>query len=98
MSNIEYEIEHGNIRIKYLGIEDIESFGFTYIKTHPGTSESYFEKKDSEWGLDFDPELNGGSFIRIYVFGLDGDTTSFSGIVKNKSELKRILKMIGVIE
>lgn len=78
--------------------EVIENFGFNYIKTHPGTTESYFELPNSEWGIDFDPVWNGKPFIRIYVFGCDGDTTHFSGVITNPLELKFILKSIGVIE
>ena len=75
--------------------EVIEEFGFKYIKTHPGTTESYFEFPDSEWGLDFDPNWKS---ILIYVFGCDGDTTYFAGTVNNPIELEFILKSIGVIE
>ena len=78
--------------------EVIESFGFEYIKTHPGTTESYFELPNSEWGIDFDPDWNSKPFIRIYVFGCDGDTTYFSGTINNSIELEFILKNIGIIE
>ena len=78
--------------------EIIESYGFEYIKTHPGTTEAYFELPDSEWGIDFDPDWNSKPFIRIYVFGCDGDTTHFSGIINNPVELEFIFKSIGVIE
>ena len=78
--------------------EVIESFGFEYIKTHPGTTESYFELPNSEWGIDFDPDWNSKPFIRIYVFGCDGDTTHFSGIINNPVELEFIFKSIGVIK
>ena len=78
--------------------EIIESYGFEYIKTHPGTTEAYFELPDSEWGIDFDPDWNSKPFIRIYEFGCDGDTTFFSGVLNNSIELEFILKSIGVIE
>ena len=78
--------------------EVIESYGFKYIKTHPGTTESYFEFPDSEWGLDFDPNWKGILYIRIYVFGCDGDTTYFAGTINNPIELEFILKSVGVIE
>lgn len=78
--------------------EVIEGFGFKYIKTHPGTTESYFEFPDSEWGLDFDPNWKGILYIRIYVFDCDGDITYFAGTINNPVELEFILKSIGVIE
>ena len=78
--------------------EVIEGFGFKYIKTQPGTTESYFEFPNSEWGLDFDPNWKGILYIRIYVFDCDGDTTYFAGTVNNPIELEFILKSIGVIE
>ena len=78
--------------------EVIEGFGFKYIKTQPGTTESYFEFPNSEWGLDFDPNWKGILYIRIYVFDCDGDTTYFAGTVNNPIELEFILKSVGVIE
>ena len=78
--------------------EVIEGFGFKYIKTQPGTTESYFEFPNSEWGLDFDPNWKGILYIRIYVFDCDGDTTYFAGTINNPVELEFILKSIGVIE
>ena len=78
--------------------EVIERFGFKYIKTQPGTTESYFEFPNSEWGLDFDPNWKGILYIRIYVFDCDGDTTYFAGTINNPVELEFILKSIGVIE
>ena len=84
--------------LKPITQEVIESFGFKYIKTHPGTTESYFELPNSEWGIDFDPDWNFKPFIRIYEFGCDGDTTFFSGVINNPIELEFILKSVGVIE
>ena len=94
--------EHGTIewgddftqtfRVKYLDREDIESLGFKYCKESDlATIYSY---KDY-----FIAYYNSGH-ISITEMGemCRRDTILFNGRIKNKSELKRILKMIGVIE
>ena len=81
-----------DIRVKYLDSEDIESLGFKYCKKSDlATIYSY---KDY-----FIAYYNSGH-ISITEIGemCRRDTILFNGRIKNKSELKRILKMIGVTE
>lgn len=75
------------IRVKYLDSEDIKSLGFT---SDP-SGERYFEFKWYQLYVDIHQDFN----ITIYN---DNPIIVFQGRVKNKSELKRILKMIGVME
>ena len=72
-------LRDGQIRVKYLDKEDIESLGFTQ------TIEDQYYKDDFELLIDDD------LFIQI----IKDDGFIFQGAIKNKSELKRILKMIG---
>jgi hypothetical protein len=82
-------------RVKYLDKEDIESLGWEFIKQHPGTSNFDFEKES--YSLNFDPEFGGKWNLRIYD-GEDQDSefNYFSGYVKNKSELIKLLKQLGI--
>lgn len=71
-------------RVKYLDKEDIESFGFE-LAWNEWNEHTY---TNAELMLQFNPS---GHVYRLYV----ASEIRFKGIIKNKSELKRILKQIG---
>lgn len=72
-------------RVKYLDKEDIESLGFKFIMT---SYDGYWELGNITLGYSYDKRLQ----IR------KGTETIFLGTIKNKSELKRILKQVGIYE
>ena len=82
------------IRVKYLDKSDIESFGFEFNKTF----QNFIIVTDS----------NDTIFLNMYsdynvLIGKDygmgcKESILFKGIIKNKSELQQVLKMIRVIE
>lgn len=86
-----------NYRVKYLDQEDIESLGFKatspryFIIAAPG-SLGYFTEVvlDYRWFTSKD--------CKIYIRGKRGDEHEniFVGQIKNKSELKRLLKQLGI--
>jgi len=80
-------------RVKYLDKEDIESLGFSYYKTHPGMEQMEFDK--GEYELTYNPNFKGKQWLRINLEG-EGDVTLFSGSIKNKSELKVLLKQLNI--
>jgi len=82
------------IRVKYLDQKDIESFGFHLIGGTLETADAVFSTKTGWWHLHC---TNGkrGPWAAISKGFRAGATMLFSGTVKNKSELKRILKQIG---
>lgn len=82
-----------NKRVKYLDKNDIESLGFIYNKTQPGLNEDYFEYNSVEYYMDYDYTRK---YCRIYFSVLDGDSTIFAGIIKNKSELIVLLKQLDI--
>lgn len=86
-------LDDGNIRVKYLDREDIESLGFKYYKTHPGTTTLEFEGDKCD--ITFDSGFSKYWNITI-THTEDGDFTYFHGFIKNKSELKRLLKQLGI--
>jgi hypothetical protein len=79
--DIDNLIEYGGIRIKYLDREDIESFGFVQ------ESLASFVNKDS-WYIEWMPE----DTLDIYCVS----DCRFKGKIKNKSELKVLLKQLGI--
>jgi hypothetical protein len=72
-------------RVKYLDKEDIESLGFKYIMT---SYNGYYKKDNIELGVAYDK--------RIQIKTDEGFV--FLGIIKNKSELKRLLNQLGIYE
>lgn len=77
-------------RVKYLDQSDIESFGFECTGVH--VDELEFEV-DEETFLTLEPD----GYVRIADYG-EGDVTRFSGVIKNKSELNKLLKQLNIIE
>ena len=91
-----------NIRVKYLDREDIESLGFSNKKHEeiPSEFKYYLIIKDNVfcistyWHMTRERE----NLVRIYKGKLHKYpyTEIFRGDVKNKSELKRLLKQLGI--
>lgn len=84
----------GFIRVKYLDREDIESLGFKHIE------EEVYEKyvgREGEYPEKYQLFIEDGK-VEIWadILDLNPYQTLFHGTIKNKSELKRILAMIGV--
>lgn len=85
-----------DIRVKYLDEEDIEDLGFSekynnyFIKQAPGNI-GYF----TEIALDFR-----FGYDKITIKGLRGSEEEFffQGKVKNKSELKKLMEMLEIVD
>lgn len=93
--NFTEDLREGKIRVKLLDKEDIESLSWEFIKQHPGTTNFDFEKES--YSLNFDPKFGNKWNLRIYD-GEDQDSefNYFSGYIKNKSELIKLLKQLGI--
>jgi len=86
-------IDKENVRVKNLDKNDILELGFMDISEIPRTNtSSYFSSKDMKTLLFCDYKTHFCS-IEKSVIGQDTETV-FSGTIKNKSELKRILRQI----
>jgi hypothetical protein len=86
------DLVNGNIRVKHLDREDIESLG----ETNFVNNKIYFTNNVV---APLIITLNEATIVlptRIKIEQAISNTTVFTGIVKNKSEFKRILKQIGV--
>jgi hypothetical protein len=107
-----YELDHlikdEAVRVKHLNREDIESFGWKDNEVHTGHAGEHYwiEKAVMKHGnrsqfeeLHLIHQPYNGWVLIWQVMRLtigDSDSVRFSGVIKNKSELKRILKQIGV--
>jgi hypothetical protein len=86
------------VRVKHLDREDIESLGFVFKKE---TESSYVKDNITMHVYDAKRWNTENDTITIFKKDLDravGKTIVFAGVVKNKSELKRILKQLNIIE
>ncbi len=85
------------VRVKYLDREGIESLGFELDQcTKDGC---VFYKGNlmtkEEWCLTFGGKTNPKNYLSIT--SMKNNPNSFTGVIKNKSELKRILKQLNIL-
>jgi hypothetical protein len=100
-----------DVRVPYLSKEDIESEGWKLLDeiNIPSSSNKYYQVvfTKGEWKLDYTTNQYEGEYFRSVIiykintvakFGevVPNIETKFSGMIKNRSELKRILKMINL--
>lgn len=79
-------LSDGEIRVKYLDNEDIKSLGFVDRGMNRYTTDEFII-------------VGGGNNPNFYyILNRIDQEGSFAGIIKNKSELGKILKMIGVLQ
>lgn len=79
-------------RVKYLDKEDIESLGFEGQKANS----VYFKKNGYRLVHWLDKPVRITTILKLYS---DGDEeVIFKGIIRNKSELKRLLKQLNINE
>jgi hypothetical protein len=80
------------VRVKYLDREDIESLGFELLKEDVN-GKAFIHKDNDElqiwWSINDIIDIDNGQTYEDCI-------TYFKGTIKNKSELKRILKQIGI--
>lgn len=87
-------INRGNIRVKYLDKQDIEELGWIFVTNFGGSDEMCFDFLDGKYTLSWFKHLN------IVIHGIknqwDDPDRRFNGYIKNKSELRYIMKKIGI--
>ncbi len=101
LDEIDDEIIEKEIRVKYLDREDIENFGFVLV----GKSiDLWFERKgiylrDDGYHLN-NIKLQYGTHdqrLKITFLYVSGEEQiHFEGTIKNKSELKKLMKQLGI--
>jgi hypothetical protein len=84
-----YLIENNRIRVKYLDQSDIESLGWIYHEN----SHIYFK---GEFKLQYVQSMNNRLEISTHLATSGYSDIFFRGNIKNISELKNLLKQLGI--
>jgi len=96
--HLEDQINKGHIRVKYLDKEDVESLGFKYEKHY--TFKKYIDNKYNKTKtlIRIEYDWNNHSNVLIEFYNQNNFTNGMSFIIKNKSELRILLKQLGIDE
>ena len=91
--------DHIELKVKHLDREDIESLGWEFIKEYkePGSYYLVFKKGHTE--LTLHPALEETTLFIEHESATGINSTGypiFRGQIKNKSELKKLLKQLGI--
>jgi hypothetical protein len=92
-------IKTNEVRVKHLDREDIESLKWEF--TGKGVADWYKIEGDFQIGtwtayeavMIHDPSCN---WVKIHVLDRGDEVDIFQGTIKNKSELKKLLKQLGI--
>ena len=84
-----WKLIHNRIRVKYLDSDDIENLGFDLLATKCG--KSVFDLNNI-WIT-----LNENNFIEILNTNLGERDLNIKGMIKNKSELRKLLKQLNIL-
>jgi hypothetical protein len=92
----ELKLNKDRFRIKYLDQSDIESLGYNHFKHNPkGVFSAVDYYKGYSAGLTHYHNTNTVIVYEQLQGNMEGDTW-FRGKIKNKTELKRLLKQLGL--
>lgn len=90
------DLKNKNIRVKYLDKEDIESLGFT-LHYKPHNKKFYFKNQDEKIGITLRKDFYNDGFCNAHIYELrEPISTLFSGKIKNKTELIKLLKQLDI--
>jgi hypothetical protein len=100
---LDEHIKKSKTRVKYLDIDDILSLGWKYVIPSDGEYQidNYYSiTKDipepNKTTIEFRLRVLGGE-NHLSIWSEDTDATYFDGIIKNKSELKKLMQQISLI-
>jgi hypothetical protein len=88
---IPFKIMRDCIRVKYLDKEDIEDLGFKFHEHLYGASQYFYKDiklHDRGFGLSI--------YSSKHIIDASQDECLFNGLIKNKSELKVLLKQLNI--
>ena len=99
LESVEFEMQRNSVRVKYLDSEDIESLGFVFT----GKSIDKWFKLDGSFDIggwtSYKIVLHFNELDhRVFIYADDrgSEEVLFNGIIKNKSELVRLLKQLNI--
>jgi hypothetical protein len=84
-----------SFRVKYLDREDIESLGWEYKETSDGGFDYYWDIHTMKHSILYSERAK-RMVITLWDRSRLEDHTVFVGTIKNKSELKKLLKQLGI--
>ncbi|MHA1305570.1 MAG: hypothetical protein ACTSPI_17860 [Candidatus Heimdallarchaeaceae archaeon] len=87
------------VRVKYLDREDIESLGWEYIPHNNANTDRWHDvHKKGEYEIISGAPDKSIAIRKVegYTLGIKQVTGMFIGTIKNKSELKKLLKQLGI--
>ena len=97
--NWEQDLEENKIRVKYLDGSDIEELGFS-LKSTTGSYQFHYSLTINEYALVNITHIPSSSIIRITKEDInifeEHENYLFNGAIKNKSELKVLLKQLNI--
>lgn len=88
---------HAIVWVKHLDRQDIESLGWFYKDTSPGGYDYFWDTKTEKHSILYSPKLK-RAIITVWDDVRKEDSNAFVGIIKNKSELMKILVQAGIAE
>lgn len=94
LNDISHGIENGKIRVKYLCREDIESLGWEKKEYTSMGRRQYSFGKEYDLSVNY---LEVGGNVRIFWNRPNDRLVIFDGKLKNKTELKKLMKMLGIL-
>ncbi|MDO6737116.1 hypothetical protein [Wenyingzhuangia sp. 2_MG-2023] len=89
---IDSESDDIEVRVKHLDHEDIESLGFKLV------SSDWYHNNNDENPFQILKSYNKENEYHISSGTHEHNKTLFNGVIKNKSELKRLLKQLKIID
>ncbi len=97
LTECNWNINRNKLRVKYLDKEDIESLGWIFEKQHPGLNDMTFSHSNREIMLEFEDFNDILPFnVRIWEGDCMNEINYFNGKIKNKSELIKLMKQLGI--
>jgi hypothetical protein len=89
VQDIQQELNYQHYRIKYLDKEDIESLGWKFYENDTIPLKAF--SKNEDYKLTYISGMHRVSIANNLV-----EHTHFDGSIKNKSELKKLMKQLGI--
>ena len=92
------DTEHGRVRVKFLDREDIEAEGWYFNKSQTLPVYELFTPKGLYDLIKSHPDFYGQDkyTVTLHESGTKNSFTLFSGTIKNRSELRKVMEMIGI--
>lgn len=97
-TSVAYNFTEGKYRVKYLDKSDIESLGFKFDGMRSKVPGNFGGTKDNLY-LNYNPyNIDGYFTVNSKVRVWNNTILIFEGVIKNKSELIKLLKQLNIVD